>query len=223
MRKISFSIGEYYHIYNRGAGKSDIFISDSDRKRFMKLLYVCNGTNSVVFKDIKNINFENIDRGETLVDIGAYCLMKNHFHILLREKIENGISIFIQKLLTAYSKYFNKKNNRTGTLFEGPFKATHVDSDEYLKYLFAYIHLNPVKTIDSNWKENGITDDKKIERFLMSYPFSSYIDYIGISREWDKIIDKSSFPEYFSNYEEFHSFIKEWLKFNTNPAKASLW
>ena len=85
---------------------------------------------------------DEIDRGETLVDIGIYCLVPNHFHLLIKEKTENGISEFVKKVATGYSMYFNKKYERTGSLFEGPFKAKRIDTDEYLKYIFSYIHLN---------------------------------------------------------------------------------
>ena len=115
-----------------------LFLDIPDRERFVKLLFVCNGTNPVVFKTIQGLPLDKIERGETLVDIGLYCLMPNHFHLLVKEKKENGISMFMEKLSTSYSMYFNKKNERTGRIFENTFKATHVDNDEYLKYLFAY-------------------------------------------------------------------------------------
>ena len=154
-----------------------------------------------------------VNRGDTIVNIGAYCLMPNHFHFLLREKIHGGISIFMKKLLTAYSKYFNEKNTRTGTLFEGRFKAEHANNDQYLKYLFAYIHLNPVKLIDGDWKEKGIKDLSGAKKFLAEYIYSSYPDYTGSDRLQRKIIQQTCFPEYFSSEKEFLSFLDEWLKF----------
>ncbi|MCR4283756.1 MAG: transposase [Parcubacteria group bacterium] len=214
-RKIQFSIGEFYHIYNRGNDKRGIFLNGSDFERFMKLLFVCNNNKSVVFKIIQGVPLDRIDRGETLVDIGVYCLMPNHFHILVREKTEGGITKFLGKLSTGYSMYFNKKNERTGKLFEGVFKATHVDNDEYLKYLFAYIHLNPVKLIDPEWKEKGISDIEKTKEYLNSYKYSSYLDYIGQNREEAVILNKSEFPEYFVDFKEFDDFISEWLKYQT--------
>ncbi|MBU3925748.1 transposase, partial [Patescibacteria group bacterium] len=176
-RKFRFSEGEFYHLYNRGINKMAIFLNNIDKKRFIKLLFACNSKKPVVFKNIQGLPLEEIERGETIVDIGAYCLMPNHFHLLVREKTENGISMFMEKLFTAYSMYFNKKNERTGRLFEGIFKATHANKDQYLKYLFAYIHLNPVKLIDLKWKENSITDKEKAKKFLKEYAYSSYLDY----------------------------------------------
>lgn len=212
-RKFNFSIEEFYHVYNRGTEKRPIFLDKSDYYRFEKLLYLCNSEKSIVFRDVSVGGVYEHDRGETIVDVGAYCLMPNHFHLLLREKTETGISIFMQKVLTAYSSYFNKKYGRTGSLFEGVFKATHADTDEYLKYLFSYIHLNPVKIIDPKWKENGITDRKAAKKYLAGYSHSSYLDYMGTKREESRILNKDAFPQYFVEFNDFSQFIDEWLSF----------
>src|SRR3989344_8337118 len=107
-RKIEFSIGEFYHLYNRGNNKGRIFFNDGDRARFLKLLFLCNNTRPIVFRDIsKKASYDEKYRDDTLVDIGAYCLMPNHFHFLVHEKEDGGISAFMQKLSTAYSLYFN--------------------------------------------------------------------------------------------------------------------
>src|SRR5690606_36166474 len=108
-------------------------------------------------KKTQNSVFD-FDRGKTLVEIGAYCLMPNHFHILLKSKEDDGISKFMNKLGTSYSMYFNRRYERTGILFQGRYKAKHVESDEYLKYLFSYSHLNPIKIIDPSWKDRGLKD-----------------------------------------------------------------
>lgn len=216
-RKFSFAIDEYYHIYNRGTDKRTVFLDEEDWERFSALLYLCNSDRNIVFRDIPIGLAYGYERGETLVDIGAYCLMPNHFHILVREKVQNGISLFMQKFSTAYSMYFNNKYKRTGGLFEGPFRAKHTDSDNYLKYLFSYIHLNPVKIIDPEWKENGITDRKKSKQYIADYPYSSYLDYMGMEREGNKILNKEAFPQYFENFKEFEQFIDEWLAFKDSP------
>lgn len=221
-RKFQFSVGEFYHLYNRGSNKMPIFLDDFYRKRFTKLLFVCNGNKPVVFKSIQGLPLDEIDRGETLVDIGAYCLMPNHFHLLIREKIENGISLFMEKLSTAFSMFFNKKNERTGGLFEGTFKATHADNDVYLKYLFAYIHLNPVKLIDQGWKENGIKDKNTANMFLNNYTFSSYVDYMGAERVESMILNRKVFPEYFSTLKDFNNMINNWLSFKAEQSVQGL-
>lgn len=217
-RRFDFSIGEYYHIYNRGTDKRTIFLNSYDYNRFIVLLYLCNSTKPV---DISNLIREGlsftdllgIKIEERLVDVGAYCLMPNHFHLLVRENRENGISLFMKKLLTAYSMYFNKKNDRKGRLFEGSFSAKHADTDEYLKYLFSYIHLNPIKLIDSEWKENGIKDRVGAKKYLDGYFYSSYLDYFGINRKESEILTPEVFPEYFSEFSDFEYFIDEWLSF----------
>lgn len=215
-RKIDFSIGEYYHIYSRGTDKRVIFSGVQDYRRFKTLLYICNNTEPVnlskYFQGGRKLDgLFKTDRKDTLVDIGVYCLMPNHFHILIREKIDGGLSKFLVKLLTSYSMYFNKRNNRTGALFESKFKASHVDNDEYLKYLFAYIHLNPIKLINPKWKESGNVDIKKAEEHLGGYDFSSYLDYQNVERLQSKIINKEVFPEYFKTEKDFNLFIDEWL------------
>ncbi|MBI4156051.1 MAG: transposase, partial [Candidatus Zambryskibacteria bacterium] len=149
LRKQSFAHGEFYHLYNRGTEKRIIFLEEKDYEHFLFLMYICNTSKNI---ELRNIG-ENFDRGEPIVDIGAYCLMPNHFHILVYEREEGGISKYMLKLLTSYSMYFNKKYDRTGKLYEGVFKSIHAGSDQYLKYLYSYIHLNPAKLKDKNWKE----------------------------------------------------------------------
>ena len=149
LRKQSFAVDEYYHLYNRGTEKRKIFLDKNDYDYFLFLMYICNTIKSIKLRDTD----ENFDREETIVDIGAFCLIPNHFHILVREKIEGGISKYMLKLMTGYSMYFNKKKGRTGNLFQGKFKSEYIGNDNYLKYLFAYIHLNPVTLIkgEHNW------------------------------------------------------------------------
>jgi putative transposase len=135
--------------------------------------------------------------------------MPNHFHILIREKVENGLSIFMGKLSTAYAMYFNTKYERKGILFEGRFSAKHIDTDEYLNWVFSYIHLNPVKLIDSNWKEDGVSDPTKAESFMQNYRYSSYYDYFLGDRVEKIILDKDAFPEHFSQLNDFKELIEE--------------
>lgn len=210
-RKFKFSVGEYYHLYNRGNDKKKIFLSEHDTERFMRLLFLCNSQERVLQQNIPNGKTFETSIDTPLVAIGVYCLMPNHFHILLKEIKEDGISLFMQKLATGYSMYFNKKYERTGTLFEGRFKATHVDNDMYLKYLFAYIHLNPIKLIDANWKENGLKDRERVQEHLNNYASSSYFDYIGKDRGENKILNTKVFPEYFETTNQFDHFINDWL------------
>lgn len=228
-RKISFLEGEFYHIYNRGNSKQKIFLDNYDYGRFVKLLYLYNSENNIDFReDIvrQGINAWDFDCGESIVSIGAWVLMPNHFHLYiainnLRKTVfrrgkdrENEITEFMRKLLTSYSKYFNTKYKRTGSLFEGRFKSVHIENDNQAKYLFSYIHLNPIKLIDNKWKENGIKNNKKMEAFLEKYQWSSYLDYKRIVRSQNKILNKKMFPKYFQNIKDFNSEIEEWLTFS---------
>ena len=220
-RKISFAPDEYYHVYNRGTDKRVIFLEPRDEERFIALLYLANTKDSVHISNYQGLALMELlalERDDSLVHIGAYCLMPNHFHILIKERDPEGLSFFMHKLLTGYTMYFNKKYERTGTLFEGNFKARHVDEDIYLNYLLAYIHLNPVKIIDSNWKENGIKDIKKAEKFLSDYQSSSYHHYLGSGGDESVILEPAEFPGYFQNPREFKDFVRDWLNYKSSEA-----
>lgn len=212
-RKITISIDEFYHLYNRGVEKRRIFTKDADYKRMQRLLYVANGSNPYKYDEIKNTPLHQIDRGNPLVAIGAYTLMPNHIHILIKEIVEDGASRFMEKLTTGYSGYFNKVNERVGSLFQGTYKAEHAETDEYLKYMFSYIHLNVIKLVEPEWRNKGLKDLKTSKEFLESYKYSSYQDYAGVIREENIILNKEVFPEYFSDKFEFEDVINDWLQF----------
>lgn len=214
IRKISFVSGEYYHIYNRGNSKQKIFHDKADYERFAGLLYACNNQeNFKIFNIPKGQDLFSEEKRKILVDIGAYVLMPNHFHILITQGENGDISKFIQKVSTAYVMYYNKKYERTGGLFEGKFKAQHAGNDRYLKYLFSYIHLNPLKLIYKNWKKEGIRNKKEALEYLSNYKYSSYADYIGFQRVQNKILNTETFPNYFLNKQSFLKEIFEWLSF----------
>ena len=230
-RKHEFVEGEFYHLYNRGNSKQKIFLGDRDKDRFSKLLYLCNSRKNINFRDDiieQGINAWDFDRGEPIISIGAWVLMSNHFHIFVtipstpmssvggnrQEDIrENEVSLFMRKMSTSYVKYFNKKHEHTGGLFESNFKSNLADTDEYTKYLFSYIHLNPVKIIDSEWKEKGIKNVQKAKDFLKNYQWSSYQDYLGINRVQRRILTTKDFPVYFTDVKTFEREIFEWLQF----------
>ncbi len=230
MRKVSLVSGEYYHIFNRGNSKQKIFLDDKDRDRFLKLLYLCNSKQSIDFREQivrAKINAWDFEKGTPIVFIGAWVLMPNHFHLYLTANAEarlpqdNAIIIFIHKTLTAYSKYFNAKYNRTGSLFEGKFKSVHINKDNQAKYLFSYIHLNPLKLINTKWKEEGIKDKKKAINFLDSYKWSSYFDYLIIPRIESKIINRDKFLNYFQTKKLFQRDIFDWIEICGSKASAN--
>ena len=214
-RTISLAVSEFYHLYNRGVDKRTIYLDTNDHRRFIELMYLCNSSMSVVVRDVHR-DFSSVfefETGEPLVSIGAYCLMPNHFHILATPLVEGGLSTFMGKLGTGYSMYFNRKYKRTGALFQGAFKSQHANSDEYLKYLYAYIHLNPVKLIDSTWKEEGIKDAAKSFDFAASFQYSSLPDYLGQNRKEKAILNPEPFPEYFLTAAEHRKELFEWLSY----------
>ncbi|HEY4715153.1 hypothetical protein A3A09_01590 [Candidatus Nomurabacteria bacterium RIFCSPLOWO2_01_FULL_42_20] len=246
-RYIAFIENEYYHIYSRGTEKRKTFMNSNDYFRFSLLLYLCNSTENIhLSKLFRSLELKARMAGKTsrqggsltgkiskkdlyklfeiptknkLVSIISYCLMPNHFHLILKEIRPGGISIFMKKLLTAYSMHFNKKYERSGALFTRPFKSEHINDDNYFRYLFAYIHLNPVKLIDSKWKENGIKDLKKTKEFLSSYEYSSFLDFLRKNRPERKILAFDDIPDYFSEVSDFKDFIEYFLE-NT-PVKEA--
>lgn len=167
----------YYHIFNRGVEKRKIFSDFKDYKRFVISLKQFNNFNRLKLRDKSGISppisstgvftpvepVEEVD-DDKLVEIVAYCLNPNHYHLLLKEITENGVSKFIQKLITGYTGYFNKKNERTGALFQGKHKKLEITSNAQLLYLSAYINANHYV--------------HKIKDFE-DWEFSSLWDYIG--------------------------------------------
>jgi hypothetical protein len=225
IRRTYLAGGEFFHLYNRGNSKQKIFLDEEDYSRFVKLLYLSNSEYNVNFRNdivYKHINAFDFKRGKNLIYIGSWVLMPNHFHIYIFNPntpkhclgVEiNNITKFMLKLCTSYSKYFNKKYSRTGKLFEDKFKSVHVNKENQAKYLFSYIHLNPIKLIQNDWKEKGIKNRNECIKFLDKYNWSSYKDFTGITRNENRIIDLKNFPlNYFPNSKSFKKEIIEWLK-----------
>lgn len=147
MRKVLFANDEFYHIYNRGTDKREIFSDPADFDRFLQSMQEFNTLDPI--GSIYERTYSQKLGGEAsksdkkpLVNIVAYCLNTNHYHFLLQQVSEKGIEKFMQRLGTGYTMYFNKKYERTGSLFQGVFKAVHVDSNEYLLHVSAYVNLN---------------------------------------------------------------------------------
>ncbi len=220
-----FIEGEYYHIYNRGNSKQKIFHDNEDYERFLKFLYLSNSTKRVKFReDIvkKKLDAFDFERGDLLVDVCTYVLMPNHFHIVLSPATKDfggkGLEKFMQKLEGAYVRYYNSKYKRTGSLFESNFKFEHLNNDQYFKYIFSYIHLNPVKLIQSDWKERGVSDIKKVKNFLETFVYSSYLDYLNLNKgKSSNILNKSFYINYFGNKLNFEKDLLVWLSFKQPP------
>ncbi len=219
-RKDPFVTGEYYHLYNRGIDKRNIFKSELDYKRFVMLLNTANSNASNPLRLDNLINqqdktYEDIlklEKEEPLVSIGAWCLMTNHFHILVRQEVDGGITKFMRKLGTGYSMFFNIKYQRQGSLFGGRFKSRFIGVDDnYMKHLFGYIHLNPLDIEFSGWKQEIGEQSSNMKKFLKEYPYSSYLDYADGERTEKNIIEPESFPEYFQDAKEFKDFVENYF------------
>lgn len=222
LRKDPFVTGEIYHIYNRGIDKRDIFKSVKDYERFMMLLYIANSVDkpqrldnliNILHKDFDEILV--LDRGEPLVSIGAWCLMTNHFHILLKQEVDGGITKFMRKLGVGYSMFFNIKYQRQGALFGGLFKSKLIGVDDnYLIELLSYIHINPLDIEFGGWSDNknDIDISNEMKTFIEGYRYSSYHDYVGINRVEGNILNKKAFPDYFESIKKFQDFIESYLE-----------
>src|SRR3989344_5834978 len=181
MRYENFAQNEHYHVFGRGVKKEKIFIDDRDKARFIflithlqsptKIYNVSWYTKDFLEKGSFGTKENKVDEilKKRNVELVAFALMPNHFHLLV-QNLEDGIlSVYMHRVLTAYSKYFNAKYNKKGHVFEGPFKAVHTKNNTQLLHLSAYIHKNPKEI-------------KGFENTYDKYPYSSYQDYIGLNR-----------------------------------------
>jgi len=173
-----FSNGYIYHIFNRGIDRRSVFTGFREYLRAQELIEFYKHLETPVryskflqlSKSLRDDVLREINKSETQVDILAYCLMPNHFHFMLQQKVDKGVSTFIANFTNAYTRYFNTKHERIGPMFEGIFKAVLVESDEQLIHLSRYIHLNPVVSSIIN------------ESDLNNYKWSSYHEYIAPSK-----------------------------------------
>lgn len=160
--------GEFYHIYNRGSEKRCIYQQPRDYKRFQQTFYHYQFLGpKLKFSNFNKTNLFKPILNEKYVEIICYCLMPNHFHFLIKQLKNNGISIFMSQLSNSYTKYFNTKYNRVGPLLQGAFKAVYIETDEQLIHVSRYIHLNPIVS--------GLI------KSLDDYPWSSYLEHIKLN------------------------------------------
>lgn len=144
MRKQPIITNEYYHIYNRGVDKRDIFCDKEDLLRFVESMMEFNQIE--VIKSLANLRKTNQEGpkalSEALVSVVAYCLTPNHFHFIFKQLVDGGIAKFMQKLQSGYTSYFNVKNSRTGVLFQGTFKSHLIDEENYFNKIIGYVNKN---------------------------------------------------------------------------------
>ena len=201
MRRTEFANYEYYHIYNRGVDKREVFLDERDYGRFLE--GICDFNNNLNREERlrKAEKSELTSESELssdfsaepkLVDIICYCLNPNHYHFILKQNSDKGIEKFMHKLSTGYTNYFNKKNNRSGSLFQGRYKSIYVASNEYLLLLSTYVN--------ANHEIHGYPEK--------AWAYSSYLDYIG--KRDSKLCDKEIILDQFGNdFLEYEKYVQD--------------
>jgi len=216
MRTIQFFNGEIYHIYNRGVDKKIIFENDSDRLRFIHNLFEFNDTAPAfnLGRRISKAEFlalkKERPKRELLVEILAFCMMPDHYHLLIKQLRRGGITKFLHKLGTGYTLYFNKTRKRKGSLFESRFKAVPVIKENHLFHLFYYIHLNPLDLIEPEWRRGEIKNSSQAIDFLLNYRWSSLLDYLG-KKNFPSLTQRDLLSK-FVNGKDLKENIKKWLQ-----------
>ena len=233
-RKIPFVNNEYYHIYNRGVEKRNIFLKDFDYVRFLRQMEEFNTPGQIINLGRtlkKDLNEAKPPLNEAkppsppskkgvgekkLTEIICYSLMPNHFHFILRQLVDGGISKFMQKLGTGYTMYFNTKYKRNGVLFQGVFKDRHIDNDNYLLHLSRYVHLNCLGIICPDWKEKGIRNKKEAVNFLKTYKWSSFPFYLNTQKPCLIKLIPDIVINQFNGVEDYEKFVVSWKEDDLN-------
>jgi putative transposase len=209
MRYENFAENEHYHVFGRGSNKENIFIDSEDKARFIflithfqspiKVYNVAWYTNAFLKKGTLRMQEGKVKEILKVrnVRLIAFVLMTNHFHLLVQNLEEAVLSVYMHRILTAYSKYFNAKYNKKGHVFEGPFKAVHIKNNTQLLHLSAYIHKNPKEI-------------KEWEKTYDKYPYSSYQDYIGLNR-WGNFLSNEIVLKQFKDQTKYKDFVTESL------------
>ncbi len=226
MRKIQFLDGEVYHIFNRGVDKRNVFLDNKDYFRMVHNLFEFNDeapaapsyyhpsqslVQSYEVQPRRIWEREKRKPRKLLVEILCWCLMPNHFHLLLRQIKENGIVGFMQKLGTGYSMFFNQKYERSGTLFQGRFKAVHVVDEYHFMHLPFYIHANALDLIEPNWREGKIKNLQKVNDHLDSFRWSSHLDCEG-KKNFSSISQRDLILDVYGGEGNYRKLFGDWLK-----------
>ena len=215
-RKVIFANKEIYHIINRGVASEEIFLNKRDYERALEVIDYYQYNPSLSFSHYnrmltgeKKEYFKGLKQNNApIVEILAYCLMPNHFHLLLRQLQDKGISIFLRNLQNSYAKYFNTKNRRLGPLFQSMFKAIRVETEEQLIHLSRYIHLNPSSAY--------LVEFEKME----TYKWSSLPEYVGLKEHGLSSPDFVLGLDYFRNHKEtYRKFVLNRAEYQRNLQK----
>ena len=212
--------GETYHIVLRGVGDSLVFKDTDDYYRGIFSLYEFNTTVPIEIRRQREKRKLAKARGEQfsadnrdwLVEILAFYFMPNHIHLLLKQIKDEGITQFMRKFGAGYATYFNKKYNRKGHLFQSRFRAVHIKTTEQLKTVFVYIHTNGISLIEPNWKEVGIKNPENVIKFLESYKWSSYPDYLG-KKNFPSLTKRDFLLKVMGGEKGCKNFVEAWIKY----------
>lgn len=186
----------FIHALNRGVEKRSIAQDDKDRLRFVASLYEMNNARHVE-NTARSALFEvrpRTDDRERLVTVHAWCLMGNHYHLLISDAVSEGVSLFLKKLNVGYTLYFNLRHERNGVLFQGKTKRIPITTDAHYLYILPYIHLNPLDFLKNgrDWRTQCIKDQRAAVTWITDYRWSSYRNYVG-EQEFSSILAGSDF------------------------------
>jgi len=206
---------DFWHLAGRGVEKRDIVLDDSDRLRFIHDLFVLNDLNPVENYELPSRREERPKR-RLFVHIHAFCLMLNHYHLLVSEATENGISLFMHKLNMGYAKYFNERYERSGSLWQGKYRKVPVTHHAHFLYIPYYIHLNPLDYVMPEWRQGGVQNVSAALDHLAAYRWSSHLDYLGM-RNFPSITRRDELSELLGNQAAYERTIEDIV---SNPELA---
>lgn len=213
-------MSELSHVLSRGVDKRNIFMDDQDHIRFIHDMFEFNAVESVTnnrhlfekfSKSASQAAISSDKNRELLVHIHAFCLMPNHYHLLLSPAIEGGIPKFMKKLNMGYARYFNERYERKGTLFEGRYKSVPVMAQAHFIHLPYYIHLNPLDMFDHGWRDRAIHNHADAMHFLEQYRWSSHLDYLG-KKNFPSVTQREFLLEFFGGQEGYKQALDRWVK-----------
>jgi len=209
MRNPHLNNGQFYHVYNRGVNKRPIFQSDVDYERFVQSMIVFNEQNRISTRALKVMKIRPEPSPKPFVKLHAFALMPNHFHFLLEQCTEYGISEFMGRLSNGYTKYFNIKQKRTDSLFGCSFKSKVIQDTNHLHHVSRYIHLNPLELLEPTWKEKGVQSWKKAKEYLEKYKWSSLPSYLN--NENMPFVESSFILNDFDSAEDYLKYLQDWV------------
>lgn len=221
------SMDEFFHVLNRGVDKRKVFINSGDYARFVHDMWEFNNTHPAYHNLTRSLS-KMRDAGrlsserEPLVKIHFFCLMPNHYHLLLSPIIENGVSLFMKKLNGGYAKYFNEKYApRSGALWQGRYRSAHIETDRHFLYIPYYIHFNALDLATPEWREHAIKNFTKALTFLNGYRWSSHLDYLG-KNNFPSVTDRTFFLESFGGVVGYEKSVTTMLKSMSSTDFASV-